>query len=132
MNSFYTVFFESLQKAGINLTSDNLKVYLLSSEYTFNAADTNCTSCSAAALATSGAVSGVTVSGATATFPAIELTGVAADLNVAGIVLFKDGGTPATSVPILYASTATGLPLTTNGQKITVNFGSPSINLNAT
>lgn len=131
MNSFYSVFFESLQKGNLNLIGDSLKIALLKSDYAFSAAETTCSTLASSVIGTSAAMAGTTVSGSTATFPATDVSGVAADTNVAGLVVFKDTGDMATSIPLIYVSTGTGLPLTANGQKITVNFGSPSINLNA-
>lgn len=110
-NALYQTFLEKCLTGGINVTTDTLKVALLTSDYKFSAADTDCTSLSSAVLGSSSQINGITVSGSQVSIPAAPVSGVADGLTVSAMVLYKDGGSWGASVPILYANVGTGLPL---------------------
>lgn len=114
--------------AGLNWSSDNIKVALLdTSLYTVNlSSHQNLSDVSGSAIvATSANLSskGTTAGAASAanvTFSSV--TYVAGSGTVGAILIYKDTGTGSTSTLIAYISTATGLPITPNGGDIIISW----------
>lgn len=76
---------------------------------------------SAARVATSGALSGKTVTNGVADADDVTLSTVSGD-PCEWVVFFKDTGTESTSRLIAKVDTATGLPITPNGGDIILQF----------
>jgi len=119
-NQLYPKFKEALLSAGLNLSSDTIKVALVDTgTYTYNAADQYYSAISSAVVGTPVALATKTITlgvfdSADPTFTAV--TGV----SVEALVIYKDTGTPATSPLIAYMDSATGLPVTPNGGDIQI------------
>ena len=111
---------------GINWVGDTIKIAMVKNTYTASQSThtvtgdvgANFTSYSTITLASKTATAGV-ADAADVTFVAGSAGEVAT-----GVVIWKDGGTPATSYLIAYIDTATGFPLTTNGANIDLIFDS--------
>jgi hypothetical protein len=76
---------------------------------------------SGARVATSGALSGKTVTAGVADANDVTLSAVTGDPSEA-IVFYKNTGTESTSRLIAYVDSATGLPVTPNGGDIIIQF----------
>ena len=127
-NGLYASFKEELLKAGIDLTSVNIKVMLIdATDYVVNLATDNTldevTTVAAANVALSGNFTTKTI--AVGVFDADDITfsSVTGDESE-GLVIFEDSGTDTTSNLIAYIDTATGLPVTPNGGDINVTWDS--------
>lgn len=120
-NALYDKGREAFLTAGINWTSDTIKVSLVDTDdYTVNLATHDFYDdipsgaiVATATLGTKTATAGI-ADAADATF-----TAVSGDVSEA-LVIWKDTGTPSTSTLIAYIDTATGLPVTPNGGDITI------------
>lgn len=127
-NALYDLARQRYLTAGLNWTSDTVKVVLVrSTGYTVSLAThefLSDVSSSARTPATAGAcptlgsktATGGAADAADVTFTAV--TGAA----IGAIVIFKDTGTESTSPLIAYIDTATGLPITPNGGDIIVTW----------
>jgi hypothetical protein len=123
-NSLYDYGRGQFLQAGINWTSDTIKVVLVNtSSYTVNTAShqfyTDVTGGAIIAgpstLASKGATAGA-ASAANVTFSSVSGS------TIGAIIIYKDTGTGSTSPLIAYIDTATGLPITPNGGDIIVTW----------
>lgn len=120
-NALYSKYKELLlTSAAPDLTSTNIKVVLLNSTYT---ADTHTDDYlddipGGAIVATSGNLTGKSVS--TGCFDAADVTfpTVASGSTVTQFVGYYDSGSSSTSLLLFFEDTATGLSLSTNGSDI--------------
>lgn len=119
MSGFYDTALQDFTGAGINLSSDTIKVRLLrKSGYTFSSANTIMSNIGAGVTGDvtlgSKALSGGTFDAADAVFTAVP-SGAAID----SLVVFKFGTSDADSVPIAYID---GFSVTPNGGDITIQW----------
>ena len=112
-----------LGAGGINLTSDTIKVALVTAGYTYSAAHQYYSDITPASnvigtpqqITTPSVTNGV-FNGAGVTFSAVSGS------QVTQLVLYKDTGTQGTSPLIAKIDTGTGLPVTPNGGNITITW----------
>lgn len=105
----------------IDWDTDDIRAILIdTADYTVNLAthDNLDDVAAAARVATSGAISGKTVTDGVANCSAISWTSVSGDVSEA-VIFYKHTGTESTSRLICYIDNATGLPVTPNGGNIT-------------
>jgi len=121
-NALYDTGRDAFLTGGINVSSDSIKVALVTSAYTANmATDQYYSSVSASVVGTPVALSGITHSAGILKASASTFTAVSGS-QVTQIVVYKDTGTASTSQLIARIDTATGLPVTPNGGNITINW----------
>lgn len=116
---------EALLTAGVNWTSDNIKVVLVDTgAYTYSAAHQFLSDVpSGARVATSAALTGKTATNGVADAADVAITGVTG-ATVEALVVYKDTGVVGTSPLIAYIDTGVGLPLTPDGGTVTVEWAS--------
>jgi len=127
-NDLYKKGMENLIKGNIDLDTDTMKwvAVKVTAGYSVNIATDDALDDISAGnrIATSGALTGVTVTDgvldATDLAPAFTSVGV----NIEALVLYKDSGAEATSYLLAYIDTATGLPLTQDGGNVNLTFDS--------
>lgn len=127
-NRMYDKGREAFATAQINWPGDAIRAVLVDlADYTPDfAADTFLSAIPAGArVATSPPFTGKTA--AAGVLDADDLTAAKAFQSVGGdiaeaLVIFKDTGDPATSRLLLYVDTATGLPVTPDGNNVTVTW----------
>jgi hypothetical protein len=125
-NALYPKYKEAALTAGVNLSTDTIKVALVDTgTYTYSAAHQYYSSVSAAVVGTPQTLGSKTVTdgvfdAADVTFPAV--TGASSE----ALVIYKDTGSAASSPLIAYIDTATGLPVTPNGGDIIIAWDNGS------
>lgn len=127
-NVLYPLYKEALLTAGINLTTQNIKVALVDTgTYTYSAAHQFMSSVAAGVVARSGNLASKTV--VTGTFDAADITLTAVTgATTEALVIYRDTGVDATSELIAYLDTGvTGLPLTPNGGDVTISWHASGI-----
>ena len=111
--------------AGLTWASDNVKVALVRG-YTFSSSHANLSDITGGGggtiVATSGNLASKTTTSGVAGAANITYTAVAAGAACAHLIIYKDTGTAGTSSLIAAIDTAAGLPVTPNGQDITVSW----------
>lgn len=123
-NALYAKFKQALLSGSVDLTANNIKVVLVdAADYTVNLSthDNLDDIPSGARVATSGNLSGKSVTDGVFDASDVTLTSVTGDPSEA-LVIYKDTGTESTSTLIAYIDTATGLPVTPNGGDITITW----------
>lgn len=110
---------EALLGAGISLTSDTIKVALLTASYTYSTAHQYRSSVSAATVAVSTALSSKTVTNGTFDCADITLIAVPNGFTVTALALYKDTGSAATDPLIAYID---GVSQVTNGGDILIQW----------
>lgn len=107
----------------IDITAATIKAGLLRTA-TFSAAHSALSDVTGAGatLVASAALSGKTYTAGVLNASATVLSAVATGAACNAIVLYNDTGTASTSRLIAYIDTATGLPVTPNGQDITISW----------
>lgn len=122
-NALYGKGKEKLLSGSINLSSDTIKVALMSSAYSPNlSTDEFYSGISANVLGTPQTLSSKTITlgvfnAANPTFPAVTSGSTASRL-----VIYKDTGLASSSPLLAMIDTLTGFPLATNGGDITVDW----------
>lgn len=120
-NKLYPKGKENLLKAGFNLPSDTIKAALVAAGYTYSAAHDAYDDVSSV-VGTPQTLTGKSVTdGVFNADSPLTYTSVTGS-QITQIVLFKDTGTPSTSLLLEHIDTATGLPLTPNGGNITLSW----------
>lgn len=125
-NAVYPSAKERWLSAGLNMSSDTLKAYLYRG-YTYDStdeflSDINAAATGGAAVATSVALSGKTVTDGVFDASDVTFSSVASGASCDTILLAKDTGSAATSPVIACFQSATGLPVTPNGTDIPVTW----------
>jgi hypothetical protein len=123
-NALYDKGREGFLDGSIDWDSDDIRVILIDTDdYTVNlATHDNLDDIPAAArVATSGALTGKTVTDGVADADDVTFSSVTGDQSEA-LVIYKHTGTESTSRLIAYIDSATGLPVTPNGGDITVQW----------
>lgn len=116
---------EGFLDGSIDWDTNNIKVVLIdTADYTFSQTHDNLDDVAGAArVATSGNLSGKTVTDGVADAADVTFTAVTGDVSEA-LIIYKDTGVESTSRLIAYIDTASsGLPVTPNGGDITVTWG---------
>lgn len=130
-NAIYPRYKEALLSgaANISLTTENVRLILVDAQdYTYNSAHDFLDDIPAAArVATSGNLTGKTVTNGTFDADDVTLTGVTGDESEA-LVFYIHTGTESTSRLVAYLDTGwTGLPVTPNGGDIIIQFSASGI-----
>lgn len=128
-NYIYDKACSSLWGADIAWDTDNIKAVLVdTADYTANKATDEFLSDipSAARVAISDNLTSKTITGRVVDAADVVLSSVSGDTSEA-VVLYQDTADPATSRLIIYADTATGLPVTPNGTDITIRWNASGI-----
>jgi hypothetical protein len=121
-NALYDKGRQGFLDGSIDWDTQNIKVVLVdAADYTVNLATHDNLDDVAAAgrVATSGNLSGKTVTDGVADATDVTLSAVTGDPSEA-LILYYDSGVESTSRLIAYIDTATGLPITPNGGDITI------------
>lgn len=121
-NALYDLARQAFLDGDIDWSANDIKVYLIdAADYTVNLATDQFASviAGAAKVATSGNLAGKTVTNGVADASDFSFTAVTGDPCEA-LVIWQDTGNQATSRLIAYIDTATGLPVTPNGNDIDV------------
>lgn len=116
-NQLYPLAKEALLGGDLALDTDNIKAILVAEAY--DAADQYLSDV-VTAVATSGNLTGKTITVGTFDTDDIVYTAVAAGTAIGYIIVYQDTGTSTTSRLIAHIDTATGLPVTPDGTDITV------------
>lgn len=128
-NALYDSARQSYLTAGLNWTSDTVKVSLVSG-YTPNTAThdflDDVTTSGGTIRATSSALGSKTATAGVADAGDITFTAVAAAPSCAYLVIYKDTGTASTSNLIALIDTAANLPVTPNGGDINITWDNGS------
>lgn len=126
-NAIYPLAKESFLTAGINMSSDTIKIALVkvSGGYTYSASHQFLSSVGANVLGTAQTLGTKTVTNGVFDAADVTFTSVAGGSgDVGALIIYKDTGSSATSNLIAYIDTATGIPVTPNGGNITITFDS--------
>lgn len=111
---------EGFLDGSIDWDTDNIKVVLLTSSYTYNSSHDNLDDITAGyRVATSGNLASKTVTLGVADAADLVFSAVSGSA-IASLVVYKDSGAEATSRLIAYIDSYTNLPLTPNGGDITI------------
>lgn len=125
-NALYDKGREGFLDGSIDWDTDDIRVILIdTADYTVNLSthDNLDDIPGGARVATSGALSGKTVTAGVADASDVTFSAVTGDVSEA-LVIYKHTGTESTSRLIAYIDSATGLPVTPNGGDITVTWDS--------
>lgn len=122
-NAFYTKGKEKILSASINFLTDTIKAALVKSAYTQNlATDEFYSTVATHVVGTNQTLSAKSVTGGAFDASDVTWAAVAAGDTVKAVVLYKDTGSDGTSPLLAYIDVVTGLPLTTNGSDITIQW----------
>lgn len=108
--------------AQINMSSDNIKVAIVTSGYTPNSATDQFLSTVTNIIGTSGNLANKTTTAGVFDADDISVTSVTG--TAAALVLYQDTGNSATSRLIAYIDSVTGFPATVTGATITLQWSS--------
>lgn len=100
---------DAFMSGSIDVTTDNLKIALVSSAYTYSAAHVD--EADLTGILAESAAFQATVTAGVLDFADVTITGLDTGETAAAYVLYKDTGTPATSPLIAYKDSAAELPL---------------------
>ena len=127
-NALFPLGKQAFESAGINLTSDSIKVALLPTSATYSSTAQYESSYSAAFIGTPQVITGITVTNGVVNGAGVTFTAVASGSTVGALLIYKDTGTPTTSPLIAWIDTgSTGaISLTTNGGNITITWDTGS------
>lgn len=122
-NALFNKYKESMLSLNpsVDLDTDTIKVALVTSGYTFNAANQFYSDLTPGSnvVGTPQTLGSKTVTDGV--FDAADVTFTAVTGSACNaLVIYKDTGTPSTSPLIAYIDTATGLPVTPNGGNISI------------
>jgi phage tail sheath gpL-like len=122
-NTVYSLYKQQILGAGgINLTSDTIKVALITASYTPNyATDQYYSICSANVVGTPQQITSPSVTGGVFNGAGVTFSSVSGS-QVTQMVIYKDTGTASTSPLIANINVSTGLPVTPNGGNITISW----------
>lgn len=127
-NALYDAGRQGFLDGSIDWDTDDIRVILIdAADYTVNLSthDNLDDVAVAARVATSGALSGKTVTAGVADASDVTFTSVTGDVSEA-LIIYKHTGVESTSRLIAYIDSATGLPVTPNGGNITVAWDNGS------
>jgi hypothetical protein len=125
-NALYDLGRESYLNGQFNMTTDNIKLVLVSSAYTPNLATDQFFSSVSGVIATSANLSGKTTTAGVFDANDVTFTAVASGSTVTQMVLYQDTGVAGTSRLIASFDTVTGLPIPTNGGDLVVAWSNGS------
>lgn len=100
---------DAFMTGAIDVTTDNLKVVLVSSAYTYSAAHVD--EADLTGILAESAAFQATVTAGVLDFADQTISGLDTGETCAAYILYMDTGTPATSLLIAYKDSATELPL---------------------
>lgn len=117
-NTLYPKGAEKLLTGGaVNLSSDTIKVALVSTGYTYSAAHEFVSSLGTL-IGTAQTLANKSIAGGVFDADDASFGALAPGNDIKALVVFKDTGNPATSPLLAYFDTAVGLPMSTNGGSV--------------
>jgi hypothetical protein len=123
-NALYPKGKEGFLDGSIDWDTDNIKVALCRG-YTYDSADSVRDDLAGiTVVATSGNLSGKSVTNGVADAADVTFTAVGAGAACDSLIIYKDNGSSATDRVIAYIDTGSGLPVTPNGSDIIVQWSS--------
>lgn len=130
-NALYNAGRQKFLEGGIAFASDTIKAQLVDTNggtpYTFSQSHANFSDVpSGSRIGTAVALSGKTTTDGIADASDTTFTSVTSGSTAEAVVIYKDTGTESTSTLIAYLDTATGLPVTTNGGDIIIQWDNGS------
>lgn len=121
-NTLYVKGKEKILSAGVNFSTDTLKVALVKNSYSYNTTHEFYSDLGANVLNTPQLLTGKTVVGGVFDAADVTFTAVTIGDTALAVVIYKDTGTGSTSPLLAYIDQITGFPLATNGGDITVQW----------
>lgn len=118
---FYPSFFEALLSGDIDLTSQTVKAALLPTSTTYNAAHDFYNDVSSAVIGTPQEIGSKTVTGGVFDGADVTFTSPATG-NTCNVLLYIDTSDPATSPLIGLYDNGTGVPISTDGSDVTLEW----------
>ena len=118
-NRLYPKGAEKILSGSVNLTSDTIKVALLSDAYIYSASHEFLSDVSASALNTAQTLASKSVTSGVFDAADVVYSAVASGANARYLAIYKDTGVAGTSSLLHFVDTVTGLPMATNGGDIT-------------
>ena len=113
---------EKFLSAALNLSSDTIKAVLVKSSYTYSASHEFLSDLGANTIGTAQTLASKTIT--SGVFDAADITfpTVTTGNTVNAVAIYKDTGVAGTSPLIDYIDTVTGLPLTTSGADVDIQW----------
>jgi hypothetical protein len=121
-NSLYPKYLDDLLNGAYDTVTASIGCALLNNSASYSSSDTDFTALVANRIGSTVDLTGVTLTGVTISANSVTFTGISASLTVKAVVLFHDTGGGASGALIAWFDTGTGLPLTTDGSDVTVNW----------
>ena len=122
---------ENFANGDIDWLNDTIKAVAVDSGYTFNSAHDNLDDVLAAnRIATTAALTSKTSASGVLDAADSTISSVASGDTIAGVIVYKEGGTEAASPLIVFVSeteAAAAISTPTNGSDITITFGASGI-----
>jgi hypothetical protein len=125
-NALYDLGREGFLAGDIDWDGDNIKCVLVDSGYVFDGTNNDLLDIGTNYLTGgfSGNFTSKTVNSGVADAADVTISSVPASQTADAIIIYQDTGTTSTSRLIAYIDTATGLPITTNGNNIDIAWSS--------
>lgn len=122
-NSFYEKGAELVLSGGVDFTTDNIKVAVVSTGYTPNlSTDQYETAIASHILGSPQALADVVVTGGILDASDVTVPAVASGSTARYIVVFKDSGSAATSPLLMLLDTVSNFPFVTDGDDIRIRW----------
>jgi hypothetical protein len=120
-SGMYTQALEDFMNAAIDLNTDSIRATLVSTSYTFSAAETSMTTAGTNRLGTDDVLTTPTITGGVFDADDGQWTAVAGGSTITGVVIHKFVTNDAGSTPIIYVELT---DTATNGGDVTVQWDS--------
>lgn len=121
-NAAYPAGLNGLMTGGVKLTTDTIKVGLIRG-YTYSSSHATMTDVLATGtIAASATLQSVTATGGVLDAADVVLSSVTANATNHSLIVYKDGGSNGSSIPLLWIDTGTGLPIQPTGNNITITW----------
>lgn len=118
-SGMYTAALEDFMNAGIDMDTDDIRFCLVSTSYTFSAAETSMTTAGTNRLGTDDVAAGRSITNGVFDATDGAWTAVAGGSTITGVVVYKFVTNDAGSIPILYVELT---DTATNGGDVTVQW----------
>ncbi len=115
---------EKFLSAALNLSSDTIKAVLVKSSYTYSASHEFLSDLGANTIGTAQTLASKTITNGVFDAADITFPTVTTGNTVNAVAIYKDTGVAGTSPLIDYIDTVTGLPLTTSGADVDIQWDS--------
>ena len=126
-NTLYPLGAKAILDGDIDFLNDTIKIAAMDTNHSYSASNQFWSSVSANVIDTPATLGTVTTTGGTLDAADLTPAYTAVATNITGFVIYKDTGTPSTSPLIADIDTATGLPLTQDGNNVNLAFNASGI-----